>query len=205
MEIRPPAAYARVVLRRRGRPDGGVIGARGDGDGAGSAGCGRARAVFTITTPATITAMAATVRPVSGSWANPQPRSTATTGFTYAYVATRVGAQLPSSHAYALNATIDPKMLRYATAAIAPASIAAQRSRAPSPETRPAARRTAPATSISIAAPTRTSRGSGAVRAYSDPAAQQNEPTSTTATAVRSIAPAPTFHGATSSTSPAAP
>src|SRR4051812_49623819 len=109
MEIRPPAAYARVVLRRRGRPDGGVIGARGDGDGAGSAGCGRARAVFTITTPATITAMAATVRPVSGSGAKPPPRSTAPARVSYADLAPPRGAPVPRNPADAPEAPNDPQ------------------------------------------------------------------------------------------------
>src|SRR6185503_2291598 len=45
-----------------------------------------------------------------------QPRKTATTGFTYAYVATSDGGFTESSHTYAVNATIDPKTARYVIA-----------------------------------------------------------------------------------------
>ena len=53
-------------------------------------------------------AAATSIRGVNDSPATSQPRKTATTGFTYAYVETRDGGQTRSSHMYALRATMDP-------------------------------------------------------------------------------------------------
>ena len=62
-----------------------------------------------IATDATMTDAATIVRAVSGSPASAHPSSTATTGFTYAYVDTFAGVVARRSHAYAENATSDPK------------------------------------------------------------------------------------------------
>ena len=50
-----------------------------------------------MATAAMMVQAAAMVRGVSGSCATSQPSSTATTGFTYAYVATRAGLSTRSS------------------------------------------------------------------------------------------------------------
>jgi len=47
-------------------------------------------------TPPRITAAATSIRPVNGSPATAQPSTTATTGFTYAYVDTLAGVVAPS-------------------------------------------------------------------------------------------------------------
>ena len=53
-------------------------------------------------------AAAMSIRNVSGSLASNQPRNTATTGFTYAYVAARAGETLRSNQLYAVKPTNDP-------------------------------------------------------------------------------------------------
>jgi hypothetical protein len=56
----------------------------------------RPKVVINITEPM-ITAAAINIWRVSGSFAINQPKNTATTGFTYAYVAARAGATLFSN------------------------------------------------------------------------------------------------------------
>ncbi len=63
-------------------------------------------------TPLTMTAAATAIRTVSASPASAQPSSTAMTGFTYAYVLTRVGVLTRSSQMYALKAMIEPNTTR---------------------------------------------------------------------------------------------
>ena len=63
-------------------------------------------------TAPTITAEATIMRGVSTSPANAQPSSTATTGFTYAYVETRAGVETVSRYMYAEKAMSEPKVNR---------------------------------------------------------------------------------------------
>jgi len=59
-----------------------------------------------------MTAVASRVPGLRASPATAHPRSTATAGFTNAYVATRVGATWLSSHMYAENVTTVPMTTR---------------------------------------------------------------------------------------------
>ncbi len=52
------------------------------------------------------------VVPVISSSSTSQPSTIATTGFTYAYVATFEIGAFCSSHAYAVNATQEPNTIR---------------------------------------------------------------------------------------------
>lgn len=61
----------------------------------------------TSATPATITADAASVAPVSASPPMAAPTTSATTGFTNAYVPTCAGGATRSSHVYAVKPTSD--------------------------------------------------------------------------------------------------
>ena len=57
-------------------------------------------------------AAATIIRAFSGSLANAQPRNTATTGFTKAYVDTSVALTVERSQRYAVYAMIDPNVVR---------------------------------------------------------------------------------------------
>ena len=71
--------------------------------------------VINATEP-TMIAAATNIRGVTGSPATSQPSNTATTGFTYAYVAARAGGTFRSNQLYAVKATIEPKTIKYASA-----------------------------------------------------------------------------------------
>src|SRR5258708_5004134 len=73
------------------------------------AGCG---AVITRITAVRITPAARMVRSDRGSAAMSQPRNRATTGFTNAYVPTRVAVLFSKMKTYALNPMPDPKTMR---------------------------------------------------------------------------------------------
>src|SRR5687767_7242446 len=68
----------------------------------------------TKATDATITAVPATTKTVISSERIAQPRKTAITGLTNAYVATVKSATCRSSQLYAVNAAIDPMRTRKA-------------------------------------------------------------------------------------------
>src|SRR5690349_21311540 len=69
-----------------------------------------------MATAPTTTAPPTRIPGVTSSERISQPRNTATTGFTYAYVATsEIGATL-STQTYAVNATTEPNVTRYAHA-----------------------------------------------------------------------------------------
>src|SRR5437870_8191120 len=69
-----------------------------------------------MTTTAAIIIPAATIVPiVTASPASDQPRKTATTGLTYAYVETFAAVVTRSNQMYAVNATSEPKNIKYAT------------------------------------------------------------------------------------------
>src|SRR5581483_7949708 len=133
-------------------------------------------------TEARITAPAATSRRPTVSPTNSQPSSTATAGLTYAYVETRtLEAPLLSSQPYAVKATIEPKTTRKANAPSDPAEIAEGWTRPTSPIAAPATASSTAAASICIEADRNGAWGSGATRAYAEPAAQANAATRITA------------------------
>src|SRR5690349_10220206 len=63
-----------------------------------------------------MTIVATQVFQPTASPASTHPSNTATTGFTYAYVETRDGEATVRSHVKTVNAMIDPKTMRYASA-----------------------------------------------------------------------------------------
>src|SRR6185312_5389771 len=110
--------------------------------------------------------------PPTCSPTNAQPRNTATAGFTYAYVESSGVEAFRSSQPYAVKATSEPKTIRKRSAPSDAAEICDGCTFAPSPIASPITPSSAPAVSICIAAPANALRGSGATRAYAEPAAQ---------------------------------
>src|SRR4029077_19761376 len=84
----------------------------GAGTGAVTGAGFRCGAVITSMTAVRMTAAAVTVRSVMLSPAINQPRNSATTGFTNAYVATRAAVLFCKIYRYALNPIPDPKAIR---------------------------------------------------------------------------------------------
>lgn len=93
------------------------------------------------------------------------PSATATTGLTNAYVATTEMRTFLSSHAYAENASREPKTTRYTNAISGFAWNELAWMSFASPPIRPAMPRKTPAASICIAAESSGLLGSGAPRA----------------------------------------
>ncbi len=108
-----------------------------------------------------MSAAATAVRAVTASPTR-APRTTATTGFTNAYVDTRADEVTWRSHTYALNATMLPNTVRKTHDARTLGVTAAASNAATSPRPAPIAARTTPPASISIDAPRRTAFGSAA-------------------------------------------
>ena len=94
-----------------------------------------------------------------------------------------------SSQPYAVNATSEPKTIRKSSAPSDAAEICDGCTRPPSPLASPSTPSSAPAVSICIAAPANGPRGSGATRAYAEPAAHAKDAKSSTAAPSRSTLP----------------
>ena len=86
----------------------------GSGSGSGSAGtCALRSDTTTTATAATTIAPPARIGTVMASDRISQPRKTATTGLTKAYVATSEMGAAPSTQTYAVKATTEPNVTRY--------------------------------------------------------------------------------------------
>src|SRR5690242_4737173 len=97
-----------------------------------------------IATPARITAAATSVRQEIGSPAIAQPRITATTGLTYAYVAAFAGVVERSRYTYAVKPTNEPNVTRYENPSADGSVTRWISNRASSPVTSAATRKTTP-------------------------------------------------------------
>src|SRR5437867_1266705 len=126
---------------------------------------------------------------VTGSASTRAPSSTAMAGLTYAYVAvSEIGAWW-SSQMYAVNASIDPATVRYASASQDDVDTCDTTRRSPrASATTPS---TAPPTSVSYTVAVNGSPGSGSLREKKEPLAQQIAATSTMPAPTGATAPAP--------------
>jgi hypothetical protein len=81
------------------------------------------------------------VRPSRPSPPIPQPTTSATTGFTYAYVPTRAGVEARSSHMYAVKPIRDETATMYTNAQTARGASTRESTRPASPRATPAGAR----------------------------------------------------------------